>query len=1316
MGSVLEHARKILGAAALQATATAGRGGDGDGNEAAADSNSGSDNASRGDVYAGYTLAAGFTGNGAPSRAEQASNWTGAAALGAGGHAANGESRGGVPRRPSPGLVKDSWPGHPPPGADGAGPAACASPREPHHARLLHQPAQAWSPVPQPAPAPQGPTALPSLGAVQSVQSRLPGGVLGQGGASPLAQAGAHQHSTGLMQPAKEMHRREEATAASAAAAAAAAAAVAAAGAARPLHLDRGGSAGTACSLLAAAEQHAAATSAQLEPGPAAAERAPASEQRRVAPVMGQASHFATPNAVAQRAAAGTGQRLPYTPPAPNPPALGHAAAAAGGSGRHGDVAPVERGAPPALPRPPAGGVSAAPFGVGGAGFAAFGSHPLCAVGSAAIATPNAQLVSQPRSQAGTGWALPSNGLPAAGGGTGCGRQLPGSVVSIRRGTPSVNNAYLDFHSLLEQPMCCAAVRRPTGHSDALGRGGGDGGGGVAVCEEPGWLEEFREVAWLRRLAMLPGPTEQEREALEFELSIVGMFLGELRSMIGELEAESDGGVVAVTAGGGVLAVAGLEAACAPSLHHLGGGDGVGPAGGGDVSGGREAQCGGSVGGVPQQSSAAGAEHIGAMEGDGAAGFQRRGQGAAHAPLPEDGRINQPAAASPQPLPSQQQGRQQQQQQVEFPEWQRGVQGAGHAPAVAVPERLHEAPADLVAVDVEEMNARHGSAAMGPSGHGGACNLGAVGPQDKGDRPQPASGDGESGSREIEGWRAKQSTAQGTPPPSCNLALRRAPGGAASAGSDEDNVGRGPRCKRARTEAAGGARAAAEPAGAVRAAPAAAAAGGLRTTSPEPGALAAAAQPVTGVVEHSHGGRRTGAAAGCGDGGDGTAAVGCPTSEAGRGIVTARLQGAPHAASTLAAPESPLAHRAPSPVPCPQQQQQEPEHQAGGQANARRRHEKAPANKRHRSEPLPQPQPLEPLSLNPLAPPPQQQMQMQKQPLPQQLTNLPAGGQRQARRAKARERGSAAAAAAAAAAPMPGVELAAPGPAGRRAKPLYLLSTTLSPEERARLKELTRRVRGLELLGDVQQQLTHLVVSLNSEGQVMGRTIKYLRAVIQGCWVVGMAWVDACLAAGRLLPEGPFEATGDTVHPGTPAITRLRPERGDPPLFSGLRFCVMYLKGTFDGGITKPELEALLQAAGGTLVRRPANRAAAAGGGNAAPAAAPVTAAAALFGAAAASDLYDTTGLCTQQQQMASQQQQQEERGAGGSPLPAGMPPVFVLVTPEVNVDAARIVREWGCAPIKTSWVYDCISHYTLLPPEAFRSGHEPYSSATDTS
>lgn len=53
--------------------------------------------------------------------------------------------------------------------------------------------------------------------------------------------------------------------------------------------------------------------------------------------------------------------------------------------------------------------------------------------------------------------------------------------------------------------------------------------------------------------------------------------------------------------------------------------------------------------------------------------------------------------------------------------------------------------------------------------------------------------------------------------------------------------------------------------------------------------------------------------------------------------------------------------------------------------------------------------------------------------------------------------------------------------------------------------------------------VTHLVVGVDGHMRVRVRTLKYLTAVMRGCWVVSGKWLQACLAAGRMVPEEPYE-------------------------------------------------------------------------------------------------------------------------------------------------------------------------------------------------
>lgn len=145
----------------------------------------------------------------------------------------------------------------------------------------------------------------------------------------------------------------------------------------------------------------------------------------------------------------------------------------------------------------------------------------------------------------------------------------------------------------------------------------------------------------------------------------------------------------------------------------------------------------------------------------------------------------------------------------------------------------------------------------------------------------------------------------------------------------------------------------------------------------------------------------------------------------------------------------------------------------------------------------------------------------------------------------------------------------------------------------------------------------------------------------------------------------------------------------------------------FTGSSNLPQLEALLQEAGGTLVQRPLPRAAVTAAAAAAPgccgggAVAHTSLAASLFGGAAGDDPYTVS----------SRGGSPEDSGSGGgngccfagaagnAPGAISIPPVVVLVVRErggkdkdLSGLVARVAREWGCPLVLTTWVYDSVS------------------------
>ncbi|KAL5111229.1 BRCA1-associated RING domain protein 1 [Taenia crassiceps] len=73
------------------------------------------------------------------------------------------------------------------------------------------------------------------------------------------------------------------------------------------------------------------------------------------------------------------------------------------------------------------------------------------------------------------------------------------------------------------------------------------------------------------------------------------------------------------------------------------------------------------------------------------------------------------------------------------------------------------------------------------------------------------------------------------------------------------------------------------------------------------------------------------------------------------------------------------------------------------------------------------------------------------------------------------------------------------------------------------------------------------------------RTLKFLCAVLQGCWVLSFEWIETCDAMKIRVEEEAFEVTGCSTAPNTYASRRARRAReaGSAGLFHGYRFCLL---------------------------------------------------------------------------------------------------------------------------------------------------------------
>ncbi|KAG7282847.1 hypothetical protein CRUP_020685 [Coryphaenoides rupestris] len=219
---------------------------------------------------------------------------------------------------------------------------------------------------------------------------------------------------------------------------------------------------------------------------------------------------------------------------------------------------------------------------------------------------------------------------------------------------------------------------------------------------------------------------------------------------------------------------------------------------------------------------------------------------------------------------------------------------------------------------------------------------------------------------------------------------------------------------------------------------------------------------------------------------------------------------------------------------------------------------------------------------------------------------------------------------------------------GKPDEQIILLASRLSRHQQKQLAKLVRLL-GMKQVETFSSSVSHVVV----QDGTTPTTLPILQGVLAGCWVLRHSWVEACLQAGKWLPETEYEA-GDGPRRGRVNKCNLL-----PPLFDG---CFFFPLGSLVGSPSKPELLSLLQAGGGQLLRRQPKP----------DSDVTQTMSAAAYHAAPGSD----QALCTQ----------------------------YILYDPRAKPPPpAALVRHRGkvwSAPIR--WVVDCIAAFRLLPvPEA---------------
>uniref|UniRef100_A0A8C8DMP6 BRCA1 associated RING domain 1 n=1 Tax=Oryzias sinensis TaxID=183150 RepID=A0A8C8DMP6_9TELE len=232
--------------------------------------------------------------------------------------------------------------------------------------------------------------------------------------------------------------------------------------------------------------------------------------------------------------------------------------------------------------------------------------------------------------------------------------------------------------------------------------------------------------------------------------------------------------------------------------------------------------------------------------------------------------------------------------------------------------------------------------------------------------------------------------------------------------------------------------------------------------------------------------------------------------------------------------------------------------------------------------------------------------------------------------------------------PSPSASLSVVSESVKGDQTVVLLASKLSQREQHQLAKLEELLEG-RMSDTFSASVSHVVVP---EGPIPTNSSTLL-ALLAGCWVVNYSWVEACLQAGRRLPEAEHEA-GEG-----PRRSRINRCSLLPPLFDG---CFFFLLGSFKAP-DKDELAKLLREGGGQLLSRQPKP----------DSDVTQTLSAAAYHAVPGSD----QALCTQ----------------------------YIIYDPEGSYKPA-VVRRGKVWSAPCTWIIDCITAFALLPvPEPQRVG-----------
>ncbi|XP_044492419.1 BRCA1-associated RING domain protein 1 [Mangifera indica] len=147
-----------------------------------------------------------------------------------------------------------------------------------------------------------------------------------------------------------------------------------------------------------------------------------------------------------------------------------------------------------------------------------------------------------------------------------------------------------------------------------------------------------------------------------------------------------------------------------------------------------------------------------------------------------------------------------------------------------------------------------------------------------------------------------------------------------------------------------------------------------------------------------------------------------------------------------------------------------------------------------------------------------------------------------------------------------------------KAKKWVLCGSALSTDEKILLVRFGSKF-GVTVSKVWRPDATHVIAATDEKGACM-RTLKVLMAIANGCWVLKIDWIKACMEAMRPVYEEPYEVSLDNhgCQDG-PRTGRLRVLEKASKLFDGLSF---FFSGDFIPAF-KEDLQSLVIGAGGLV-------------------------------------------------------------------------------------------------------------------------------------